>query len=98
MKDAENGKGPGILTLWLCVFFCLCFFSIRESKTAIRNQFSFDPTEGIVMKDGYQLINVSINAQLLGAFEEEFKFESCEPFLADDFYLFDDYLKLRLSE
>ena len=27
------------------------------------------------MKDGYQLINVSINAQLLGAFEEEFKFE-----------------------
>ena len=34
MKDAENGKGPGILTLWLCVFFCLCFFSIRESMNA----------------------------------------------------------------
>ena len=33
MKDAEKGKGPGILTLWLCVFFCLCLcsFSIRES-------------------------------------------------------------------
>ncbi|CAG5085222.1 Oidioi.mRNA.OKI2018_I69.PAR.g10844.t1.cds [Oikopleura dioica] len=50
-------------------------FSIREKKSEIRNQFSFDPTEGIVMKDGYQLINLSIDAQLLGSFEEEFKFE-----------------------
>ena len=36
MKDAEKGKGPGILTLWLVVFFCLCLcsFSIRESMSA----------------------------------------------------------------
>ena len=34
MKDAEKGKGLGILTLWLSVFFCLCLFSIRESMNA----------------------------------------------------------------
>ncbi|CAG5111155.1 Oidioi.mRNA.OKI2018_I69.chr2.g5489.t1.cds [Oikopleura dioica] len=50
-------------------------FSIRETKSEIRNQLSFDPTEGIVMKDGYQLINLYIDAQLLGSFEEELKFE-----------------------
>ena len=36
MKDAEKGMGPGILTLWLVVFFCLCLcsFSITESMNA----------------------------------------------------------------
>ena len=50
-------------------------FSFLEPSTAAGKQFSFQPKEGIVMPGGYQLVEFSFSALILGKFEEKFYFQ-----------------------
>ena len=50
-------------------------FSFCDVKSNVRSQFGFVPTEGIVMPSGYQLIEVTFTADMLGTFHEMFNFD-----------------------
>lgn len=49
-------------------------FSFVESKSSVSKQFGFIPTEGIVMPGGYQLIEITFAADIIGTFQEVFHF------------------------
>ena len=49
-------------------------FSSTDPKNEIENQFSFLPNEGILMPGGYQLIQISFDAKILGNFRQMFEF------------------------
>ncbi len=50
-------------------------FSIMPQNTVFGPKFSFNPSEGIVMPDGHQAIQVTFNSSVLGDFEEEFSIQ-----------------------
>ncbi len=50
-------------------------FSIMPQNTVFGPKFSFNPSEGIVMPDGHQAIQVTFNSSILGDFEEEFSIQ-----------------------
>ena len=50
-------------------------FSLIPSNSVFGPRFTFNPSEGIVMPEGHQAIQISFNSPILGDFHEEFCFE-----------------------
>ncbi len=50
-------------------------FSLMPNKSVFGPCFHFNPSEGIVMPDGHQAIQITFSSAVLGDFEEEFEFQ-----------------------
>lgn len=50
-------------------------FNIEPTTSLFGPKFSFNPSEGIVMPDGHQAIQVTFNSSVLGEFLEVFSFQ-----------------------
>ena len=50
-------------------------FSLLPTNSLFGPRFSFNPSEGIVMPDGHQAIQVTFNSAVLGDFDEQFNFQ-----------------------
>ncbi|CAH1779299.1 unnamed protein product [Owenia fusiformis] len=50
-------------------------FSLLPNNSVFGPRFSFNPSEGIVMPDGHQAIQVTFNSPILGDFSEDFYFQ-----------------------
>jgi len=47
-------------------------YSVLPSTTPYQSCFHFDPSEGIVMPDGFQAIRITFSSRILGDFSEDF--------------------------
>jgi hydrocephalus-inducing protein len=50
-------------------------FSLVPSSTTFSPCFSFNPSEGIVMPDAHQAIQITFTSSVLGDFQEKFEFQ-----------------------
>ena len=50
-------------------------FSLLPSNSVYRPCFQLNPTEGIVMPEGYQAIQIAFSSRIVGEFVEEFHFQ-----------------------
>ena len=50
-------------------------FTLIPSNTVFGPKFQFNPSEGIVMPDGHQAIQISFKSPILGDFREDFFFQ-----------------------
>ena len=50
-------------------------FTLQTSTTVFGQKFTFNPSEGIVMPDGHQAIQVTFHSNILGDVEEKFSFQ-----------------------
>ncbi|KAM9301954.1 hydrocephalus-inducing protein homolog [Gastrophryne carolinensis] len=49
-------------------------FSLAPPTSAVASCFSFTPSEGIILPDGHQAIEIALCCGILGEFQEEFRF------------------------
>lgn len=50
-------------------------FNVSSNKSVFGPCFQFNPSEGIVMPDGHQAVQITFKSEVLGEFREEFDFQ-----------------------